>query len=65
MTCHSWQSMKYRYNSRLAKKNVNEANADNLPKVQETKKQVQNLSLGFPDETLVNGFVFNCRTFNL
>lgn len=41
VTCHSWQSMKYRYLSRLEKKDVDEPTAENQPKVQEAKNQVK------------------------
>lgn len=57
VTCHSWQSMKYRYHSRLAKKDVDEPTAENDPKVQEAEKQVQNPSFGLVDDTHFNVFV--------
>lgn len=46
VTSHSWQSMKYRYQSRLAKKDVGEPTAENEPTVQEAENQVQNPRLG-------------------
>lgn len=53
VTSHSWQSMKYRYNTRLAKKNVNVATADNVSKLKEAENQVQNPS---EDDRLFNVF---------
>lgn len=39
VTRHSWQSMKYRYHSRLSKKDVDQWTVDNEPTVQEAENQ--------------------------
>lgn len=50
LTCHSWQSMKYRYQSRLAKRDVDAPTAENEPMVQEAENQVQDLSFGLAND---------------
>lgn len=55
LTCHSWQSMKYRYHSRLAKKDVDEPTTEKEPKIEEAQDQVQNPSFGL----VVDVFIYS------